>query len=103
MTLQELEAQRAQIDAQIAEARKAARDGVAQRVLALLAEAGMTLADLGYAPARAPKQRKPRASASAPKYVGPEAGQSWGGRGKRPTWLNKALAAGKPLSEFAAQ
>lgn len=27
-------------------------------------------------------------------------GNTWGGRGRRPTWLNEALASGKTLEDF---
>jgi len=105
MDIKALQAEKEVIEAKIAEARKAAREGVAARVLELLMEAGMTFEDLGYAPIRAQKQRKPREHivSVAPKYRDPESGQTWVGRGKRPTWLVNALAGGRTLESFAAQ
>ena len=32
-----------------------------------------------------------------------DAGGTWGGRGKRPTWLRDALNAGKKLEDFAVK
>jgi DNA-binding protein H-NS len=51
----------------------------------------------------APKRKKRKGaakSAGVVKYSN-GAGGTWGGRGKRPTWLRDALAAGKQLSDFA--
>ena len=40
-------------------------------------------------------------SASRAKYQNPSnPSESWGGMGKRPTWLRDALAAGKSLTDF---
>ncbi|TRD21533.1 H-NS family nucleoid-associated regulatory protein [Palleronia caenipelagi] len=37
-----------------------------------------------------------------PKYCNPEdPRQTWSGRGRQPQWIKDALAAGKPLDEFA--
>lgn len=41
-------------------------------------------------------------AASAPKYRHPEnAAITWSGRGRKPTWIVEALAAGKSLEDFA--
>ncbi|WP_407690599.1 H-NS histone family protein [Rhodophyticola porphyridii] len=38
---------------------------------------------------------------SAPKYRHPDNPSiTWTGRGRRPTWINEALAAGKSLEDF---
>ncbi|MFM2445594.1 MAG: histone family, partial [Pseudomonadota bacterium] len=34
-----------------------------------------------------------------PKFRGP-GGETWAGRGRKPKWLEKALAAGRSLEEF---
>lgn len=48
-----------------------------------------------------PKGRSGK-SASPAKYRNPEnAGQTWSGRGRRPEWVNAALAAGKGLPDLA--
>jgi DNA-binding protein H-NS len=101
MDIKALQEAKAEIEAKIEEARKAAKAGAISQIAALMAEAGLTAADLGFAP-QAKKPRKPRESA-APKFVGPEPGQTWVGRGKRPAWLTAAIAAGKPLEAFAVQ
>ena len=97
-SLQELLAQKAEIDRQISDARRTERNDAVAKVRALMAEHGLTAADLI---AKAPG---PRASTSgrkvAAKYRDPESGQSWSGRGLQPKWLKAALATGKTLADF---
>lgn len=84
------------IEAQIAEGKSAARAGNIATVRALMAEHGLTAADLGHS--RALKAVKAKA---APMYRN-DAGQTWAGRGKRPDWLRMALANGMELGQFRA-
>jgi len=67
-------------------------------IRALMAEKGVTLQDLTG------NGRSGRASKKDPanaKYRGPN-GELWsGGRGRKPQWVQDALAAGKTLEEFA--
>ncbi len=72
------------------------------RVQALMAEYGLTMADLGARPARAAKATKaPRGGGKvAPKFRDAATGQTWSGRGLQPNWLKAALAAGRSLDEF---
>ena len=81
---------------------------------------GLSAADVGLAPkvAKEPKVAKParvaktsvakstkaakaaKTAPAAPKYRGPN-GETWGGgRGKRPHWVNEALAAGVDLETY---
>lgn len=88
------------IEAKIIAVRSAARAGHIAAVRDLMAERGLTLADLRPTGARAPKVAKTaRSPARAPEYRN-ETGQTWGGRGKRPTWLSAALAGGRTLESF---
>lgn len=66
------------------------------KVNALAAELGFPLADLvGFAPAK-------KRSESVAKYRHPENPEiTWSGRGRKPTWIVEALAAGKSLEDFA--
>lgn len=84
-----------------------------------IAEFGLTAADLGLAPPVAPKRavkppaksssaksgpfsKKRRATAGvkvAPKYRGP-AGELWTGRGRQPTWVAEAIAAGRTMDDL---
>jgi DNA-binding protein H-NS len=78
---QELLARKAELDAQIAQAqaeRKA--EGIAA-ARALIAEHGLTAADVF-------PQGKAKGSVGAPKYRDPATGATWTGRGKPPKWIN---------------
>jgi DNA-binding protein H-NS len=101
MTLQELHAQKAEIEARIAEAAKASRDAAIAQIKALMADNCITAVDLG-AVARPAAKRKPKTERPAT-HRDPATGATWGGRGKRPAWLNAALAAGKSIDAFAVQ
>ena len=98
-SLQELLAQKAEIDRQISEARRQERTDAISKVRALMAEHGLTAADL------VAKAGAPRASTSgrkvAAKYRDPASGQTWTGRGLKPKWLAAALESGKQLTDFA--
>lgn len=107
-TIQELNAQKEQLaqqlatlERQIADAQKGQRQEAIARVKALMAEHGLTLADLGGAGSsgRAPKAAKEPSKVAA-KYRD-DAGNTWSGRGLKPRWLTAALAAGKQIEDFA--
>lgn len=105
-----------QIEGLKAEAEKVRRDeigGVIARIREAIDHYGLSAADLGLAVKAKPgpklsaaPKRKKRKGAAAAKPAGVVkysngAGGTWGGRGKRPTWLRDALASGKQLSDFA--
>ena len=98
-SLQDLLAQKAELERQISEARRTERSEAVAKVRALMAEHGLTAADL------IAKTSSPRASTSgrkvAAKYRDPATGQTWTGRGLKPKWLSAALEAGKQLNDFA--
>lgn len=76
----ELLAQKAELDAQIAQAQAEAKaDGIAA-ARALIQEHGLTAADV-FPPA------KSKGSVGAPKYRDPATGATWTGRGKPPNWI----------------
>ncbi|TDM06514.1 MAG: histone family protein nucleoid-structuring protein H-NS [Ideonella sp. MAG2] len=98
-SIQELLAQKAELDRRIAEAQRAAKSDAIAKVKALMSEYGLTAADLA---GRAPSAAKPESTRKvAAKYRDPASGQSWTGRGLKPKWLQAALASGKSLSDFA--
>jgi DNA-binding protein H-NS len=100
--LADLIAQKAALEQQIAEARREARAGAIAQVKALMAEHGLTMADLGgKAPASGPASAPRKGGKVAPKYRDPETGTTWSGRGLQPKWLKAALANGRKLSDFA--
>jgi len=99
-TLQELLAQKAALEKQIAETQRQERADAIAKVKSLMAEYGLSAADIvGKAPSvpRAPSAGKK----VAPKYRNPDTGETWTGRGLQPNWLKSALASGKKLSDFA--
>lgn len=97
--LQELLAKREALEREIEQTKREERADAIARVRALMAEYGLTLADLGGAkPAK-----KPAGSPGgkvAPKYRDPATGQTWSGRGLQPNWLKAALAGGRTLDDF---
>ena len=97
--LQDLLAKREALEREIEQTKREERADAIARVRALMAEYGLTLADLGAAkPAK-----KPTAGSGAkvaPKYRDPASGQTWSGRGLQPNWLKAALAGGRKLDDF---
>jgi DNA-binding protein H-NS len=96
-SVNELLAQKAAIEQQIAEAQRAERAGAVAKVRALMAEHGLTLADLSTKSTAA----KRTGAKVAPKYRNTATGDTWSGRGLQPKWLKLALASGKKISDFA--
>lgn len=97
-TIQELLAQRADLEKRIAEAQRAAKSDAIAKVKALMAEYGLSAADLA---GKAASVKAEGGKKVAAKYRDPASGQTWSGRGLKPKWLQAALASGKSLSDFA--
>lgn len=97
-TLSELLAQKAALEKQIADVTREQRGEAIAKVKSLMAEYGLTLADIGNKPAAAPKKA---ASKVAAKYRNPATGDTWSGRGLKPKWLSTALDGGASLADFA--
>jgi len=96
-TLTELLAQRAALEKQIAQTQRDEREKAISQVRTLMAEYGLTVADLGQ---RAGKKTRTGAKVPA-KYRNKASGETWSGRGLQPRWLKAALATGKKLGDFA--
>lgn len=99
-TLQELLAQKAALEKQIAETQRQERTEAIAKVKSLMAEYGLTAADIAGAKA-APAPRASAGKKVAPKYRNPATGDTWTGRGLQPNWLKEALSSGKKLTDFA--
>ena len=99
--LSELLAQKADLEKQIEEAKRTQRADAIARITALMAEHGLTLADLGTRPKKARAKSAATSGKVAPKYRDAATGETWSGRGLQPRWLKAALASGKSLSDFA--
>jgi DNA-binding protein H-NS len=98
-SLQELLAQKAALEKQIIETQRQERADAIARVRALMAEYGLSAADI--AGKAAPAARNSTGRKVAPKYRNPETGETWSGRGLQPKWLKAAVADGKKISDFA--
>lgn len=98
-TLQELLSQKAELEKQIIETQRAERADAIAKVKALMAEHGLTVADLT---SRAPAAPKSTGERKAPvKFRNVATGETWSGRGLQPKWLRAELATGKKLADFA--
>jgi DNA-binding protein H-NS len=101
-TLQELLAQKAALEKQIAETQRQERADAIAKVKSLMAEYGLTAADIVGKTNSAPRPQAASAGKKvAPKYRNPDTGETWTGRGLQPNWLKTALAGGKKLGDFA--
>lgn len=120
--LQDLLAQRAELEKQIVYTQRTERADAIGQVRMLMSQYGLTLADIGSKTASSPKGSKaprvfgtasnavaPKARKSskgkktgkvAPKYRDAGTGQTWSGRGLQPNWLKAALATGRTIAEF---
>ena len=76
----ELLAQKATLDAQIAAAQAESKTKAVTEARALIAEHGLTAADVFPA-------AKAKGTVGAPKYRDPATGVTWTGRGKPPAWI----------------
>ncbi len=96
--LRKLLEQKAALDKQIDAARKQARADAIAKVKALMAEYGLSVADLS---ARASIAKGATRGKVAVKYRDKATGDTWTGRGLQPKWLKAALAGGRKLDDFA--
>jgi DNA-binding protein H-NS len=93
-TLQDLIAQKAALEQQIAEVRQSELAAAISQVRALVSEHGLTIADVF--PSGKAKPAPKKTSKVAPKYRDPATGNTWSGRGLPPKWLQ-----GKNKADFA--
>lgn len=98
--LNELLAKKAELERQISDLQREEKSSAIAQVKSLMAQHGLTLADLGNRPAPAPARARSGAKVPA-KYRDPATGQTWSGRGLHPKWLKAALAGGAKLTDFA--
>ncbi len=100
-TLQELMAQREALERQIEQTKKQERGEAIEKVKALMAEYGLTVADLGSRPPSGKSKKGKAGGKVAAKYRNASTGETWSGRGLQPRWLKAALASGRKLADFA--
>ena len=104
-TLQELVAQKEQLEREIESTRKSERDAAVAQIRKLMSEYGLSVSDLN------PKTSSGKTSSGktgpgkgakvAAKYRDAGTGDTWSGRGLQPKWLKAAIGAGKKLGDFA--
>lgn len=98
-SLRELLDRKEALEREIDATRKEARAEAVSKVRALMAEYGLTMADLT---SKSPtKVGNSKGAKVAPKYRNSATGDTWSGRGLQPKWLKAALAAGKTIDEFS--
>lgn len=98
-TIAELLVQKAALEKQIQDAQRNERADAVAKVRALMAEYGLSLADIGTKAAAAPRSGATKKVAA--KYRNPVTQETWSGRGLQPKWLKAALASGRSLADFA--
>jgi DNA-binding protein H-NS len=102
--IQQLEAQRAQLQAEAEKQRKEAMASVIQELIEKIDAYGITAKDLGLRVGKAGEVAKPqrvrkplgaKVAGTGKTFTGPD-GQTWseGTRGRKPAWLNQQLAEG---------
>ena len=99
MSHAEMRVMHAELGVAISNVHRAAKASAIAQVQKIIADDGLTAADVFGA--IAVKALGTRQIAVAPKYRKIATGETWAGRGKRPKWLQKALAAGATLEDFA--
>ena len=98
----ELLAQKAEIEKKIADAQREEKASVIAQVRTLMAQHGLTAADLtARGPASGRSSVTKTSGKVAAKYRDPATGSTWTGRGLKPNWLKAALDTGKTLADFA--
>lgn len=100
-TLQDLLAQKADLERKIQETQRNERQTAIDKVRALMAEFGLTVEDLGGKASGAGRKKAADGTRKAAVKYRDAAGNTWSGRGLQPRWLKEALAKGKALSNFA--
>jgi DNA-binding protein H-NS len=96
LSIEELQALARDIETEIVTRRAADKERVLNQMRELAGSLGMTLEELL-------REERGTGAVVPPKYRHPDnPGLTWSGRGKRPTWVNEALAAGKTLDDLAA-
>ena len=100
--LNDLLAQRAELERQIENLKTTARSDAIAQIKALMADHGLSLADLAQkAAAKKSKAAPGKGSIVAAKYVNAETGETWSGRGLKPNWLKAQIEAGRKIEDFA--
>jgi DNA-binding protein H-NS len=106
MSLAQLRQVRVEIDGMIERKEHEEKAVLRAKIEKVAAEAGFSLSELIGAGlvSRASKVKatgSDKRASVAPKYRDPSTGTTWTGRGKKPKWVEAALASGKTLADLA--
>ena len=99
--LKDLLAQKAELEKQIEFLGREQRESAIAQVRALMADHGLTAADLAGKASASAKKSSAQGSKVAAKYRDPESGNAWSGRGLQPNWLKAAIEGGRKIEDFA--
>jgi len=95
LSIEELESLAKDIQTEVVTRREAERQRVLGQMRELAAGLGLTLEEVV-------RLERGKGGGGQVKYRHPkDPSLTWSGRGKRPAWINEALAAGKSLDDFA--
>jgi DNA-binding protein H-NS len=98
---QELLAQREQLNRQIEQARQQQLQTAYTQIREIMESVQITEADLQNHFHRRAKTASPMAGTKVPpKYINPETGEKWTGRGRQPLWVEAALKNGRRLDDL---
>lgn len=93
--VEELESLKKRVDKEIDIRKQQRRDDALNQIRAIAGKAGFSLDELVSG------GRSRRRGGAAVKYRDPkDPSKTWAGRGRKPRWLEKALADGRKLDEF---
>lgn len=104
ISLEELLAQKAALEKQIAETQREEKSEALAQIRDLMQRYGLTLSDLsgGRATTKLPSASgRGTGSKVAAKYRDPDTGATWSGRGLKPKWLRIAIEGGRQLTDFS--
>ena len=99
--LKELIAQREALEREIEQAQKHDRTEAIDKIRALMAEYGLSAADVSRGIKSVRGSTAAKGGKVAAKYRNSATGDTWSGRGLQPKWLKAALASGKTIDDFA--
>ena len=101
LALSDLLAQKAELEKQIESLGREQRSGAIAEIKTLMADHGLTVADLSGKAAASGKKAAAKGSKVAAKYRDPDSGATWSGRGLQPNWLKAAIEGGRKIEEFS--
>lgn len=97
LSLDQLKALLPEAESRIVKLEESRRQEAWEKMVAAAAEVEMTPAELMKHVAKKEKEK------ARPKYQNPENPKdTWGGRGRKPEWIESALASGKTLKDLEA-